>query len=167
WEHPPLAVGNYTASGNSLLAVGMPCAFYSQQKHELRKSNGNSVDTKFAKSWRNRFYNHSKTNQLLDNRMCLNLKDLKRFSFKVDVEKDLSKPVSQHYLPKGKEFAFAKPNHMIASSSFRNSSKNMPRFSLNDMVHNHYLDEAWKKTQERDKNSKPSVMPSARSQKHY
>nr|GEW19915.1 integrase, catalytic region, zinc finger, CCHC-type, peptidase aspartic, catalytic [Tanacetum cinerariifolium] len=27
-----LAVGTYTASGNSLLAVGMPCAFYSQQK---------------------------------------------------------------------------------------------------------------------------------------
>nr|GEY92554.1 ribonuclease H-like domain-containing protein [Tanacetum cinerariifolium] len=36
WEHPPLAVGNYTASGNSLLAVGMPCAFYSQQ---LSKNN--------------------------------------------------------------------------------------------------------------------------------
>nr|GEZ56158.1 hypothetical protein [Tanacetum cinerariifolium] len=31
WEHLPLAVGNYTASENSLLAVGMPCAFYSQQ----------------------------------------------------------------------------------------------------------------------------------------
>nr|GFB17837.1 hypothetical protein [Tanacetum cinerariifolium] len=31
WEHPPMAVGTYTASGNSLLAVGMPCAFYSQQ----------------------------------------------------------------------------------------------------------------------------------------
>nr|GEY61006.1 ribonuclease H-like domain-containing protein [Tanacetum cinerariifolium] len=31
WEHPPLAVGTYTASGNSLLAVGMPCALYSQQ----------------------------------------------------------------------------------------------------------------------------------------
>nr|GEV13229.1 hypothetical protein [Tanacetum cinerariifolium] len=31
WEHPLLAVGTYTASGNSLLAVGMPCAFYSQQ----------------------------------------------------------------------------------------------------------------------------------------
>nr|GFB30562.1 hypothetical protein [Tanacetum cinerariifolium] len=31
-EHPPLAVGTYTASGNSLLAVGMPCAFYFQQK---------------------------------------------------------------------------------------------------------------------------------------
>nr|GEW06649.1 hypothetical protein [Tanacetum cinerariifolium] len=30
WEHPPLAVGTYTASRNSLLAVGMPCTFYSQ-----------------------------------------------------------------------------------------------------------------------------------------
>nr|GEZ38149.1 putative reverse transcriptase domain-containing protein [Tanacetum cinerariifolium] len=30
WEHPPLAAGTYTASGNSLLAMGMPCAFYSQ-----------------------------------------------------------------------------------------------------------------------------------------
>nr|GFA49516.1 hypothetical protein [Tanacetum cinerariifolium] len=32
WEHLSLAVGTYTASGNSLLAVGMPCAFYSQHK---------------------------------------------------------------------------------------------------------------------------------------
>ncbi|GJV62351.1 retrovirus-related pol polyprotein from transposon TNT 1-94 [Tanacetum coccineum] len=63
-----------------------------------------------------------------------------------------------------KESAFAKPDHMIASSSSRNSSKNMPRFSSNDMVHNHYLDEAKKKTQERDRNSKTSVMPSARFQ---
>ncbi|GKC78791.1 hypothetical protein Tco_1129565, partial [Tanacetum coccineum] len=53
---------------------------------------------------------------------------------------------------------------MIASSKSRNSSKNMPRFSSNDMVHNHYLDEARKKTQERDRNSKTSVMPSARFQ---
>ncbi|GKB64008.1 hypothetical protein Tco_0920194 [Tanacetum coccineum] len=49
-------------------------------------------------------------------------------------------------------------------SKQRNSSKNMPRFSSNDMVHNHYLDEARKKTQERDRNSKASVMPSARFQ---
>ncbi|GJT09680.1 retrovirus-related pol polyprotein from transposon TNT 1-94 [Tanacetum coccineum] len=40
----------------------------------------------------------------------------------------------------------------------------MPRFSSNDMVHNHYLEEAKKKTQERDRNLKTSVMPSARSQ---
>ncbi|GJW79316.1 hypothetical protein Tco_0140998 [Tanacetum coccineum] len=38
------------------------------------------------------------------------------------------------------------------------------RFSSNDMVHNYYLEEAKKKTQERDRNSKTSVMPSARLQ---
>nr|GFB71514.1 hypothetical protein [Tanacetum cinerariifolium] len=62
------------------------------------------------------------------------------------------------------ESAFAKPDHMIASSSSRNISKNMPKFSSNDMVHNHYLDEAKKKTQERDRNSKTSMMPSTRFQ---
>nr|GEU63658.1 retrovirus-related Pol polyprotein from transposon TNT 1-94 [Tanacetum cinerariifolium] len=84
------------------------------------------------------------------------------FASQVDVNHNVSKPVTQHYLPKKSEFAFAKPDHMIASSSSRNSSKNMPRFSLNDMVYNHYLDEAKKKTQERDRNSKPSVMTPAR-----
>ncbi|GJV08099.1 hypothetical protein Tco_1345755 [Tanacetum coccineum] len=87
-----------------------------------------------------------------------------RFASQVDVNKNLSKPVTQHYLPKKTESAFAKPDHVIASSSSRNSSKNMPRFSSNDMVHNHYLDEARKKTQERDRNSKTSVMLSARFQ---
>nr|GEU77164.1 hypothetical protein [Tanacetum cinerariifolium] len=58
--------------------------------------------------------------------------------------------------------AFAKPDHMIASSSSRNSSKNMPRFSSNDRVHYHYLNKAKKKTQERDRNSKTSVMTLAR-----
>ncbi|GJX60675.1 hypothetical protein Tco_0292065 [Tanacetum coccineum] len=38
------------------------------------------------------------------------------------------------------------------------------RYSSNDMVHNHYLEEAKKKTQESGKNSRPSVMPSATSQ---
>nr|GEX45890.1 hypothetical protein [Tanacetum cinerariifolium] len=46
----------------------------------------------------------------------------------------------------------------------RNSLKNMPRFSSNDMVYNRYLEEAKKKTQERDRNSKTSVMPSTRLQ---
>ncbi|GKF68960.1 hypothetical protein Tco_0198639, partial [Tanacetum coccineum] len=53
---------------------------------------------------------------------------------------------------------------MIASSESRNSSKNMPRFSSNDMVHNIYLDEARQKTQERDGNLKTNVIPSARLQ---
>nr|GFC03504.1 hypothetical protein [Tanacetum cinerariifolium] len=70
----------------------------------------------------------------------------------------------QHSLPKKSESAFAKPDHMIASSLSRNISKNMQRFSSNDMVHNHYLDEAKKKTRERDRNSTPSVMTSARFQ---
>ncbi|GKA27725.1 hypothetical protein Tco_0713893 [Tanacetum coccineum] len=86
------------------------------------------------------------------------------FSSQVDVNKNLLRPVSQHYLLKGRESIFEKPDHMIASSEYRNSSKNMPRFSLNDTVHNHYLDDARKKTQEIDRNSKTSVMPSARFQ---
>nr|GEY66088.1 hypothetical protein [Tanacetum cinerariifolium] len=55
-----------------------------------------------------------------------------------------------------REFAVVKSHHVIASSESRNSSKNMPRFSSNDMVHNHYLKEAKKKTQECDRNSRPS-----------
>ncbi|GJV18750.1 hypothetical protein Tco_1367770 [Tanacetum coccineum] len=65
-------------------------------------------------------------------------------------------------LPKGREYAFTKPNHMIASSSSRNSSKNMPRFSSNDMAHNYYLEEAKKKTQDKNRNLKPREMPSAK-----
>ncbi|GJU64167.1 hypothetical protein Tco_1246002 [Tanacetum coccineum] len=87
-----------------------------------------------------------------------------RFASQVDMNNNLSRPVTQHYFPKRSESAFSKPNHMIASSSSKNSSKNMPRFSSNDMVHNHYLEEARKKSQERDRNSKTSVMPFARFQ---
>nr|GEU53414.1 retrovirus-related Pol polyprotein from transposon TNT 1-94 [Tanacetum cinerariifolium] len=87
------------------------------------------------------------------------------FASQVDVNNDLSKPVTTHYLPKERELAIAKPHHMITSRHSRNSSKNMPRFSSNDMVRNHYLEEAKKKTQESSRNSKPSVMPSTISQR--
>ncbi|GJX98787.1 hypothetical protein Tco_0355806 [Tanacetum coccineum] len=40
----------------------------------------------------------------------------------------------------------------------------MPRFSSNDMVHNHYLEEAKKKKQEMDRNSESSVLHSTRLQ---
>ncbi|GJR66399.1 hypothetical protein Tco_0012464 [Tanacetum coccineum] len=120
-------------------------------KNELRKLKGNSVDTKFAKpsvlgkpvlqSLRNqsvvRQPNAFKSKQPKISKPW--------FAFQVDVKNDLSKPLTQHYLPKGKESAFAKPHHVIASSESRNSSKNMPRFSSNDMVHNHYLNEARKR----------------------
>nr|GEW36086.1 hypothetical protein [Tanacetum cinerariifolium] len=87
-----------------------------------------------------------------------------QFVFQVDVNNDLSKLVTTHYLPKEREYAGVKPHHVIASSESRNSSKNMPRFSSNDMIHNHSLEEAKKKTQERGRNSRPSVMPFAKSQ---
>ncbi|GJU55045.1 hypothetical protein Tco_1228759 [Tanacetum coccineum] len=139
-------------------------------KNDLRKLKGNSVDTKFAKtsvlgkpvlqSLRNQSVVRQ-PNAFKSERPQMSKQ---RFASQVDVNNNLSRPVTQHYLPKRRESVFAKPDHMIASSESRNSSKNMPRFSSNDMVHNHYLDEARKKTQERDRHSKTSVMPSARFQ---
>nr|GEX91193.1 hypothetical protein [Tanacetum cinerariifolium] len=55
WEHPPLVVRTYTASGNPLLAVGMPCAFYSQQDYDsgrdilIRKDLPSNNSLSFAK----------------------------------------------------------------------------------------------------------------------
>ncbi|GJV76323.1 hypothetical protein Tco_1507907 [Tanacetum coccineum] len=112
-------------------------------------------------SLRNLFMLLDKTNAFKSERAQMSKQ---RFASQVDVNKNLSKPVTQHYLPKKTESTFAKPDHMIASSSSRNSSKNMPRFSSNDMVHNHYLDVAKKKIQERDRNSTTSVTTSARFQ---
>ncbi|GJX29331.1 hypothetical protein Tco_0237410 [Tanacetum coccineum] len=45
---------------------------------------------------------------------------------------------------------------MIAPGSSRNSQEES--YGSNDMAYNHYLKEARKKTQERNRNSKPSVM---------
>ncbi|GJS89336.1 hypothetical protein Tco_0771972 [Tanacetum coccineum] len=87
---------------------------------------------------------------------------------KVDTSKALDANIKPIYdeepMAEERESDVVKPHHVIASSESRNSSKNMPRFSLNDMVHNHYLEEAKKKTQKRGRNLRPSVMPSAKSQ---
>ncbi|GJX87463.1 hypothetical protein Tco_0339477 [Tanacetum coccineum] len=120
-------------------------------KNDLRKLKGNSVDTKFDKTSvlgkpvLPSLRNQSVVRQPNAFKSARAQMSKQRFASQVDVNKNLSKPVTQHYLPKKTESTFAKPDHMIASSSSRNSSKNMPRFSLNDMVHNHYLDEAKKK----------------------
>ncbi|GJS92129.1 hypothetical protein Tco_0774765 [Tanacetum coccineum] len=121
-------------------------------KNELRKLKGNSVDTKFAKT----SVLGKSVLQLLRNQSVVRQPNAfkserpqmskQRFASQVDVNNNLSRPVIQHYLRKRRESVFAKPNHMIASSESRNSFKSMPRFSSNDMVHNHYLDEARKKT---------------------
>ncbi|GJW18999.1 hypothetical protein Tco_0026435, partial [Tanacetum coccineum] len=42
-----------------------------------------------------------------------------RFASQVDVNNDLSKPVTTHYLPKEREYTVAKPHHMIAPGSSR------------------------------------------------
>nr|GEW66606.1 hypothetical protein [Tanacetum cinerariifolium] len=138
-------------------------------KNKLRKSTRNSVNTKFAKSSiLGKSMSHPHRNQLVV-RQPIAFKSerprilMPRCNFQVDVLNDLSKPVTTHYLPKEREVSSAKPHHMIASSNSRINSKNIPRFSSNDMVHNHYLEEAKKKTQERSRNSEPSLMPSARS----
>nr|GEW47989.1 hypothetical protein [Tanacetum cinerariifolium] len=67
-----------------------------------------------------------------------------------------STEVTPHYLPKVREFVFVKPNHVIASGSSRNSSKES--YGSNDMAHNYYLEDAKKKTQDKIMNLKPSVM---------
>ncbi|GJV60518.1 hypothetical protein Tco_1466618 [Tanacetum coccineum] len=74
----------------------------------------------------------------------------------VDVNNVLSKPVTPYYLPKVREYVLAKPHRVIAPGSSRNSQKEL--YGLNDMLHNHYIEEARKKAQERNRNSKPSVM---------
>ncbi|GJR97766.1 hypothetical protein Tco_0269940 [Tanacetum coccineum] len=121
-------------------------------KNELRKLKGNSVDTKFAKTSvlgkpiLQSLRNQSVVRQPNAFKSVRHQISKSRFASQVDVKNDLSKPVTQHYLSKRRESAFAKLDQVIASSESRNSSKNMSRFSSNDMVHNHYLEEARKKT---------------------
>ncbi|GJW76879.1 hypothetical protein Tco_0138561 [Tanacetum coccineum] len=124
-------------------------------KNELRKLTGNSVNTKFAKL---SILGKPVLQSLRNQSVVIQLTAFKserpriskpRFASQVDVNNDLSKPITAHYLHKEIESAFAKPHHVIPSSESRNNSKNMPRFSSNDMNHNHYLDEARKKTQEK------------------
>ncbi|GJZ47824.1 hypothetical protein Tco_0601656 [Tanacetum coccineum] len=125
-------------------------------KNDLRKLKGNSVDTKFDKT------------SVLGKPVLPSLRNQSVVrqpnAFKSERAQMSKQRSLKIYLPKKTESAFAKPDHMIASSSSRNSSKNMPRFSSNDMVHNHYLDAAKKKIQERDRNSTTSVPTSARIQ---
>ncbi|GJR97801.1 hypothetical protein Tco_0269975 [Tanacetum coccineum] len=64
--------------------------------------------------------------------------------------------ITPHYLLKVRECVLAKPHDVIAPGSSRNSQEES--YGSNDMAHNHYLEEARKKTQERNRNSKPSVM---------
>ncbi|GKB82738.1 hypothetical protein Tco_0949633 [Tanacetum coccineum] len=115
-------------------------------KNELRKLTVNCMNTKFAKS----SILGKPVLQPHRNQICCSDHDAikyerpriskQRFASQVDVNNDLSKLVTTHYLPKEREYAVAKPHHMIAPGS--------SRYSSNDMVHNHYLEEVKKNTQE-------------------
>ncbi|GKA24229.1 hypothetical protein Tco_0710262 [Tanacetum coccineum] len=136
YDEEPMAELNFRKKGFAIAAL----------KNELRKLTRNSMNTKFAKS------------SILGKPVLQPIKNQPvvrqptafkserpriskpRFASQVDVNNDLSKLVATHYLPKGKEYACAKPHHMIAPSS--------SKYSSNGMVHNHYLEEAKKKTQE-------------------
>ncbi|GJT33578.1 hypothetical protein Tco_0923997 [Tanacetum coccineum] len=61
-----------------------------------------------------------------------------------------------HYLPKVREYVLANPHHVIAPGLSRNNQEES--YGSNDMAHNHYLEESRKKTQEKNRNLKPSVM---------
>ncbi|GJT98177.1 hypothetical protein Tco_1093695 [Tanacetum coccineum] len=94
-------------------------------KNDIRKLKGNSVDTKFAKtsilgkpvlqSLRNQSVVRQQ-NAFKSERPQMSKQ---RFASQVDVNNNLSRPITQHYLPKRCESIFAKPDHMIASSESR------------------------------------------------
>ncbi|GJW35180.1 hypothetical protein Tco_0058100 [Tanacetum coccineum] len=137
-------------------------------KNELRKLNRTSMDTKFAKpSILGKSVLQPHRNQSVVRQPNAFKSERPNFSkpwftSQVGVITVLSKPVTPHYLLKVREYVLAKPYHVIAPGSSRNSQKEY--YSSNDMAHNHYLEEARKKTQEKNRNSKPSVMPSVRLQ---
>ncbi|GJS65681.1 hypothetical protein Tco_0680245 [Tanacetum coccineum] len=146
---------------------------------KLRRLTGNKVDTKFAKPSilgkppLHPFIHQSVVRQPTTFKSERPKFTKQRFASQAVEKNALTKPVTLHSFPQVKESAFAKPHHVIASGSPRNSSSNVSNktlkesYGLNDMIHHHYLNDARNKAQAlKDRNLiyKPSVMPSARSQ---
>ncbi|GKB18434.1 hypothetical protein Tco_0852357, partial [Tanacetum coccineum] len=137
-------------------------------KNELRKLNETSVYTKFTKpSILGKLVLQPHRNQSVVRQPNAFKSERPTFSkpwfaSQVDVINVLSKPVTPYYFPKVQEYVLLKPHHVIAPGSSRNSQEEY--YGSNDMAHNHYLEEATKKTQEINRNSKPNVMPYVRLQ---
>ncbi|GKD33683.1 hypothetical protein Tco_1249192 [Tanacetum coccineum] len=113
-------------------------------KNELRKIKGNCVDTKLAKS------------------STLRKPVLQPHRSQSVVRQPTSFKSERPRFSKPRDPVLDKPHHMIAPGSSRNSSKES--YASNDMTHKYYIEEAKKKTQERDRKSPTSVMPFAKSQ---
>ncbi|GJY11610.1 hypothetical protein Tco_0380919 [Tanacetum coccineum] len=98
-------------------------------KIELRKLTRNSVNTKFAKSSilgkpaLQPRRNQSVVRQPTAFKSERPRFSKQRFASQVDVNNDLSKPVTTHYFPKERESVVAKPHYMIAPGSSRSSIK--------------------------------------------
>ncbi|GJR02537.1 hypothetical protein Tco_0525521 [Tanacetum coccineum] len=92
-------------------------------KNDLRKLKGNSVDTKFDKTSvlgkpvLQSLRNQSVVRQPNAFKSARAQMSKQRFASQVDVNKNLSKPVTQHYLPKKTESAFAKPDHCVFNAN--------------------------------------------------
>ncbi|GKB67380.1 hypothetical protein Tco_0928792 [Tanacetum coccineum] len=137
-------------------------------KNELRKLKRNSVDTKFSKpSILGKLVIKPLRNQSVVRQPNAFQSERPKFSkprfaSQVEVKNDLPKPVTPHYFPKVQKSVLAKSHHVIAPGSSRNSQEES--YGSNDMAHHSFIEEARKKTQERNRNSKTSVMPSAKLQ---
>ncbi|GJZ79316.1 hypothetical protein Tco_0644153 [Tanacetum coccineum] len=112
-------------------------------KNELRKLKGNNMDTKFSKSSilgkpvlqppRNQSVVRQ-PNAFKSERPNFSKP---RFASQVDMNNVLSKPVTPHYFSKVREYVLAKPHHIIAPGSSRNSQEES--YGSNDMAHNPHL----------------------------
>ncbi|GJU42492.1 hypothetical protein Tco_1195449 [Tanacetum coccineum] len=123
-------------------------------KNKLRKLKGNSADTKFVKASilgkppLQPSRNHSVVRQPNAFKFERHRISKPRFASQVDVKHNLPKPVTPHYLPNFRESAPTKPHHVNAPSSARNCQKES--YGSHDMAHNHFLEEARKKTLDRN-----------------
>nr|GEX11826.1 hypothetical protein [Tanacetum cinerariifolium] len=100
----------------------------SSLKNELRKSKGNSVDINFAPSILGKLVLQPPRNQSVVRQLNAFKSERPnfskpRFASQVDANNVLSKPVTLYYLPNVRESAPAKPHHVNAPSSSRNSKK--------------------------------------------
>nr|GFB28486.1 hypothetical protein [Tanacetum cinerariifolium] len=126
-------------------------------KNELRKLKGNSVDTKFPKpSILGKLVLQPPRNQSVVRQLNAFKSERPnfskpRFASQVYVNNVLSKAIT-HYFPKVIESAPTKPHHVNATSSSRNSIKES--YGSNDMALNYYIEEAKKKTQDKNRNLK-------------
>ncbi|GJY47536.1 hypothetical protein Tco_0436599 [Tanacetum coccineum] len=135
-------------------------------KNKLRKLKGNCVDTKFAKpSILEKLVLQPPRNQSVVRQP--NAFKSKRpnfskpwFAFQVDVNMFCQNYVNLIILPKVRELCLHKTPHLDCTGSSRNSSKES--YGSIDMAHNYYLEEAKKKTQDKNRNLKPRKMLSAK-----